>query len=121
MRKNKNGFTLVELAIVISVIAILAAVLIPTYGSFVQRAKESAKMQSVTSARDEFFTGSGLFDTLDDMNGLVFVLDGETFVVRNREMVAENVDISGYSNITGNYISNEEITVYAPEGFEFNN
>ncbi len=48
MRKtNKKGFTIVELVIVIAVIAILAAVLIPTYSSLVKKANESADIQAV--------------------------------------------------------------------------
>ena len=41
-RKNKKGFTIVELVIVIAVIAILAAVLIPTFSSLIKKANESA-------------------------------------------------------------------------------
>lgn len=40
--KNKKGFTIVELVIVIAVIAILAAVLIPTFSNIVERANEAA-------------------------------------------------------------------------------
>ena len=39
MKKLKKGFTLVELVIVIAVIAVLAAVLIPTFSGIVNRAK----------------------------------------------------------------------------------
>lgn len=51
MRKNnKKGFTIVELVIVIAVIAILAAVLIPTYASVTEKAKTSAALQQVRNA-----------------------------------------------------------------------
>ena len=44
MRKsNKKGFTIVELVIVIAVIAILSAVLIPTFGGITEKAKNSAR------------------------------------------------------------------------------
>ena len=49
MRNNKKGFTIVELVIVIAVIAILAAVLIPTFSSITQSAKESAAQQQAKS------------------------------------------------------------------------
>ena len=49
MKNNKKGFTIVELLIVIAVIAILAAVLIPTFSSITQSAKESAAMQQAKS------------------------------------------------------------------------
>ena len=37
MYRNRKGFTIVELVIVIAVIAILAAVLIPTFSSLTQK------------------------------------------------------------------------------------
>ena len=43
--KSKKGFTLTELVIVIAVIAILAAVLIPTYTMLVRKANISADTQ----------------------------------------------------------------------------
>ena len=47
MRSNKKGFTIVELVIVIAVIAILAAVLIPTISGLVKKANVSADQQAV--------------------------------------------------------------------------
>ena len=42
MENKKKGFTVVELVIVIAVIAILSAVLIPTFVGLSNRAKETA-------------------------------------------------------------------------------
>lgn len=50
---KKRGFTIVELVIVIAVIAILAAVLIPTFSGVVQKAKDSAALQEATAAYKE--------------------------------------------------------------------
>ena len=47
MHKSKKGFTVVELVIVIAVIAILAAVLIPTFSNLVKKANQSADIQAV--------------------------------------------------------------------------
>lgn len=47
IEKKKKGFTIVELTIVIAVIAILAAVLIPTFSSIVAKANLSADKQLV--------------------------------------------------------------------------
>ena len=44
---NKKGFTIVELVIVIAVIAILAAVLIPTFSNLIKKANLSADQQAV--------------------------------------------------------------------------
>ena len=46
-RNSKKGFTVVELVIVIAIIAILAAVLIPTFASLIQKANESKDTQLV--------------------------------------------------------------------------
>jgi len=47
---NNKGFTIVELVIVIAVIAILAAVLIPTFSGITNRAEESARLQETRNA-----------------------------------------------------------------------
>ena len=47
MKSNKKAFTIVELVIVIAVIAILAAVLIPTFSNMIKRSKVSADQQLI--------------------------------------------------------------------------
>ena len=49
-KMNRKGFTIVELVIVIAVIAILAAVLIPTFSGITARAQESARLQETRNA-----------------------------------------------------------------------
>lgn len=44
IKKFKKAFTITELVIVIAVIAILAAVLIPTFSTVISKANESAAM-----------------------------------------------------------------------------
>lgn len=48
--KSKKGFTIVELVIVIAVIAILATVLIPTFNSIINSAKESKIKQEIKNS-----------------------------------------------------------------------
>lgn len=67
MKKLKKGFTLVELVIVIAVIAILAAVLIPTISSVVGSAHKSAVLQEATNLKIEMLAiGNADFDEYCD-------------------------------------------------------
>lgn len=52
--KNRKGFTITELVIVIAVIAILAAVLIPTFGGIVNKAKDSANLQEARAIMTQY-------------------------------------------------------------------
>lgn len=52
---NKKGFTIVELVIVIAVIAILAAVLIPTFAGVVEKANKSATLQEARNFYTEVY------------------------------------------------------------------
>ena len=49
-KMNKKGFTIVELVIVIAVIAILAGVMIPTFGNVIENAQESKALQEAKNA-----------------------------------------------------------------------
>lgn len=55
MKNNRKGFTIVELVIVIAVIAILAAVLIPTFSSVIDKANKSQAMQACRNAYVEAY------------------------------------------------------------------
>lgn len=52
-KMNKKGFTIVELVIVIAVIAILAAVIVPTFSTVVTKANESKVLQEAKNAYTE--------------------------------------------------------------------
>ena len=49
MKMNKKGFTIVELVIVIAVIAILAGVMIPTFGGVIENANKTTAKQEASN------------------------------------------------------------------------
>jgi type IV pilus assembly protein PilA len=51
MRKIQQGFTLIELMIVVAIIGILAAVALPAYQDYTKRAKMSEVVLAASSAR----------------------------------------------------------------------
>ena len=67
--RNKKGFTLVELVIVIAVIAILAGVMIGTFASVVKKANESRKAQEMAAAKTEQ-TANDVIEKLNNSNWL---------------------------------------------------
>lgn len=75
MKKLKKAFTLTELVIVIAVIAILAAVLIPTYTSLVRKANISADIQLAGTLNTKISEAGNI----TDMEELLEVLDASGY------------------------------------------
>ena len=72
---NKKGFTIVELVIVIAVIAILAAVLIPTFTGIIRRANQSADQQAVANMNKIL----AMNEKAADVDGVVEILIAEGY------------------------------------------
>ena len=86
MKGRNKGFTITELVIVIAVIAILAAVLIPTFSNVIEKANQTAASSSCNVALSEYIAMVTLDGDPDnnDVTGVVFssnnyyyVYDGE--------------------------------------------
>ena len=108
-KTNKKGFTIVELVIVIAVIAILAAVLIPTFTSISNRAKESAALQDARNAYTAAHANAlldGVIDAKDDINnnpadGIQIKSGDFTFTLING--VLNDVDVDEDSKYDDDY------------------
>ena len=104
MKNKHRGFTIVELVIVIAVIAILAAVLIPTFSAIIKRANISADTQAVrnmntilaSESAESVPTNSVILKDLLKSNGITdfhpqtkfysfFWLEGENVIILANE------------------------------------
>lgn len=80
-RSNQDGFTLIELMIVIAIVGILAAVALPSYTNYTKRAKFAEVInatQAVRGAIDSCYQTGGAIascDAVDDIN--VSILAGD--------------------------------------------
>ena len=119
---NKKGFTIVELVIVIAVIAILAAVLIPTFSGVIEKAQKSANDQDAANTykqlltEDDYIGNLNLNPTADAIDlyivvgeGVVYkVIDGDITVanIAEDQIETEAVGTAGtdyYKKLTGDY------------------
>ena len=73
-KKLRRAFTIVELVIVIAVIAILAAVLIPTFTSLIQKANESNDVSLATNMNTFLQTDEVLNGKPENMGEVVSIL-----------------------------------------------
>ncbi len=79
---KKRGFTIVELIIVIAVIAILAAVLIPTFSNLISRANESVDIQAARNM-NTFLATAKYTDGVNSILDVYDVFEESGFKVEN--------------------------------------
>ena len=84
-KKLKKGFTLVELVIVIAVIAILSAVLIPTFGNVISNANDSAAMSEVSNAISQYTANQAANKQSSDL------VDGYIVLFKNNQELCTSV------------------------------
>lgn len=118
MKNNKRqGFTIVELVIVIAVIAILAAVLIPTFSGVIEKANASSAQQQAASA-EKVALAMSANATLPDRTGIVIFKDNASkyyYEYKNnkltdaeKEEIKDNHRKDGYTTTLGSIIVSNE-------------
>lgn len=77
--RNRKGFTLIELIVVIAILGILAAILIPQFTGFQNKARESQALVSakqIATAIDSFFAENNAWPASAADNAEVIALAG---------------------------------------------
>jgi len=103
LKKKKKGFTIIELVIVIAVIAILAAVMIPTFSNVIAKANESKALQEAKNEYTNYSVDLGADIASEDADFIVvenettpsyafIVIDGQfkTTILKKADALAEN-------------------------------
>ena len=97
-RTNKKGFTIVELVIVIAVIAILAAVMIPTFGGLIKKANDNAALQTVSAAYKVYMADVASDGETPEANIVVYYDEDTIVVIENgsAKIVDRSYNVTGY-------------------------
>ena len=89
-KMNKKGFTIVELSIVIAVIAILSAVLVPTFSGMVKNSKNTAAIQGAQNAYTQYIAEVVDHETEEPAEYLIYETDGKFVAFVKGKMVLNN-------------------------------
>ena len=93
MWKKSEGFTLVELIVVIAILGILAAVAVPAYSGYMTKAKESADMQVLSSVATAV-AGVAAADGLEVTSITVTKSNGTIAVEDNNAATGKDVNMT---------------------------
>lgn len=128
MKKTKKGFTLIELVVVILVLAIIAAIAIPTIIGSIKKAERTAIKSTMFTMASAINTKLSLIEDTNDFKGRVYIPAGvpTTGVYKQVEdLVLESIDrkldgkyliIVDYGNANSKYRF-EIIICYREEGY----
>ena len=109
--KKQQGFTLIELMIVVAIIGILAAIAIPAYQDYTIRAQVSEGLNlsgGAKAAVTEYFQDQGTFPNTNNLAGLEAAANIAGKYVSQVAVGANGVITATYSN-TNNRTANNKI------------
>ena len=104
--QKQQGFTLIELMIVVAIVGILAAVAIPAYSDYTNRAKVTEGISLASSAKTTI--SENLADQRDGADsGLTFATGSTTSLAIPASDAVDSVEVDGSGNITVTFNSTE--------------
>lgn len=90
MKTNRKGFTITELVIVIVVIAILAAVLIPTFSSLIKKANISADTQMAKNLNTSLAMYEASGEKVDEFSEVLDAAREQGYIISKLNPTADN-------------------------------
>lgn len=96
-KNNKKGFTLVELVIVIAVIAILSAILVPTFSNIISNANATAAQADAKAAITSYLADT-MGEGKDDLGDCYIYYNGFYMSYKNGNLSKAYSEISNSEN-----------------------
>ncbi|MBP8641185.1 MAG: type II secretion system protein [Oscillospiraceae bacterium] len=123
MKQNKNGFTLIELIVVVAILGVLMAVLVPQYIQYVQKSREAKAKQEcsqVVGVANLELIDSYMNGTFSNISDTVTMSENEQFmnsVYETSNVEEDSIKALKASSATvsisyAEYVSDNDITVY---------
>ena len=116
-KRLKRAFTIVELVIVIAVIAILAAVLIPTFTTLIDKANESADLQAVQQMNTILVANSADED-VENISDVIEILAKEDIDIENYKPLSSNRQFYWVKSINRIVYADANYEVVYPENYK---
>lgn len=98
--KNKKGFTLVELVVVVAIIGILAGILIPNLVGYIKKAEKASAEQEVTPYITAFQSWLVEKDRLGYNKGLTLKKTSDTSIESGKVYYEFNTDKNTYMKVS---------------------
>ena len=114
-KSNKKGFTIVELVIVIAVVAILAAVLIPTFVSVVNKANVSNDTALVRNLNSALIAEEASGNAPKTMQDVVDIAEDYGYNVSNLQTKADGYKLLWHQETNRFYVQNGDKITTNPE------
>ena len=95
-KNNRKGFTIVELVIVIAVIAILATVLVPTFGDMIEKSKQTAIIEEAKNLYTDYMIKHDSDDDFTD--DVVIEIDGKYYAVKDGALILNGEKAQEYKD-----------------------
>lgn len=116
-KRFKRAFTIVELVIVIAVIAILAAVLIPTFTTLIDKANESADLQAVQQM-NTILAANSADEDVENISDVIEILAKEDIDIENYKPLSSNRQFYWVKSINRIVYADANYEVVYPENYK---